>query len=324
MRKGISKNSKIALELFKQVLRIRIIEERIAHIYPGEEMRTPTHFSIGEEAVSVGICAALRKNDWVFNTHRCHAGYLAKGGDLRKMMAELFGRSTGACKGKSGSAHLSSPQHKMYAAPILGAMIPVAVGAALSISMDNKKDITVTFLGDAACEEGVFAESINFAVLKKLPIFFVCENNFYCTHTHIRYRQPSIPIYKRIGGLGIKACKVDGMNVLGVYKTAKNIVETIRKGKGPYFMECSTYRYLEHVGPNYDFYNPYRSRTEVESWIKKCPVRQMRRLLLKNKVITEKNIALIEKQINNEIDNAIEYARRSPWPKAKDLLRDVY
>ncbi len=315
---------RIAVQLFKEMLRIRIIEERIADIYHLGEMRTPTHFSIGQEAVSAGVCQALNDGDAVFASHRCHAAYLARGGDLKGMVAELYGRITGVCGGKSGSAHLSSPKGNMYAAPILGAMIPVAVGAALSFSMNRKKNASIVFFGDAAVEEGVFSESINFSVVKKLPVFFVCENNLFCTHIHIRYRQPDIPIYKRVKGLGIETKRVDGNDALEVYRTARDTIGKIRRGQGPVFIEYVTYRWREHVGPNFDYDNPYRTKAQVESWMRRCPVKRLKNYLLEKNVITDRKIAVFEREINREIDEAIRFARRSPWPGKADLLKDVY
>ncbi|MBN1353329.1 MAG: thiamine pyrophosphate-dependent dehydrogenase E1 component subunit alpha [Candidatus Omnitrophica bacterium] len=310
--------------LLREMLRIRMIEERIAEIYPRGEIRTPAHFSIGQEAVSVGVCAALGKDDWVFNSHRCHAGYLARGGSLSSMMAELFGRSTGVCGGKSGSAHLASPKINMYSAPILGALIPVGVGVGFSFAMDGKKNIAVVFFGDAAFEEGVCAESINFAVLKKVPVLFVCENNFFSSHTHIKYRQPAIPIYKRVKSYGIEALRVDGMDVMEVYKASARLVKKIRDGSGPLFMECTTYRFLEHVGPNFDFNNPYRTEKEVRMWMRRCPIARLRRRLLKDNTVTEKELESMAEKISLEIDGSLDYARKSPWPEDEDLLKDVY
>jgi|TARA_B100002003_G_scaffold247857_1_gene280279 pyruvate dehydrogenase E1 component alpha subunit len=318
----ISENKKISL--YKAMLRIRMIEEQIAKYYPLGEMRTPTHFSIGQEAVATGICSVMKSSDLAFASHRSHAPYIARGGCLKQMTAELFGRSTGACKGKGGSAHLSSPENNMYSSPILSGMMPVAVGAAVSFSMDRKRQVAVAFFGDAAVEEGVCAESINFAVVKKLPVLFVCENNLFSTHTHIRYRQPPIPIYKRMRGLGINSNIIDGNDVLKVYASSKECIRQCRNGNGPHFLECVTYRHREHVGPDYDFNNPYRTRKEVESWMRKCPIKRLEKLLISEKLLTIKKIESFKSHISCEIEEAIQYARNSPWPHKKSLLEDVY
>lgn len=312
------------VNLYSAMLRIRIIEERIAELYPSGQMRTPTHFSIGQEAVSIGICASLKDSDIVFASHRCHAAYLGKGGDLKQMIAELYGRATGACKGRSGSAHLTSSGKNMYSAPILGEMIAVAVGAALSFFIDKNRGVAVAFFGDAAIEEGVCLESINFAVIKKLPVLFVCENNFYSTHTHIRFRQPAVPIYKRVKGLGINTRLIDGNDVLKVYTAAKDAVNCCRSGKGPIFLECITYRYREHVGPNFDFNNPYRTKEEVEQWMRKCPVKRLEKILTAKGVINNNKINFLKNKINREVDEAVRYAANSSWPSKKSLTENVY
>lgn len=318
-------DNKTMLGLFKDMLRIRLIEERIAHAYPEGKMRTPTHFSIGQEAVSVGVCACLNRKDAVFASHRCHAAYLARGGGLKEMLAELFGRANGACGGRSGSAHLACPGKNMYSAPILGAMSAVATGAALSFKLSGKVNISVSFIGDAALEEGVVTESINFALVKNLPVLFVCENNLFSTHTHIKYRQPDIPIYKRIKSLGIYACRIDGNDILQVYNTVKEAREKIIRGRGPAFIECLTYRYREHVGPNFDFNNPYRAKDEVDYWMnKRCPVKRFRGILFNNGVLTENMVNLFVKKINREVDEALEFAGNSPWPSKEDMLNNAY
>ncbi len=322
MKNTISKT--IALRLLKKMIRIRMAEERIAEIYPQGEMRTPTHFSVGQEAVSAGVCDVLKKGDAVFASHRCHAAYLAGGGDLNGMVAELFGRATGVCGGRSGSAHLSSPGHNMFSAPILGGLIPVAVGAAFSFAMDKSKNIAVAFFGDAASEEGVFAESLNFAIIKKLPVLFVCENNFYSTNIHLSQRQPDVPLYQRVKSSGIESVNIDGNDAIKVYLRAKDFASKIRLGGGPKFIECVTYRHLEHVGPNYDFDNPYRTEKEVRSWMKRCPVKRLRKHMINTGAVTESSLVSFEKKVMREIDKAIEKARNDPWPGAKDLLRDVY
>lgn len=312
------------LGLYRCMVKIRIFDEKLADIYYLEEMRTPVHFSIGQEAVAVGVCYSLKDDDVVFASHRSHAAYFAKGGSAFGMVAELYGKDTGVCKGRAGSAHLSDPEKNMFSAPIVGEMAPVAVGAALSFSMDKCGRVAVVFFGDAAIEEGVVLESINFAVLKRLPVIFVCENNFYSTHTHIRFRQPDIPIYKRVKGFGIESYKVDGNNVTKVYSLAKRLIGECRDMNGPFFLECVTYRYREHVGPNFDFYNPYRSKEEVMYWMKRCPIKRLERLLLSRQIVDLKEIDAIKEGINKEVEDAILYARDSNWPDKNTLTEDVY
>lgn len=311
------------LRFLREMLRIRRVEERIADRYPREEMRTPTHLSIGQEAVSVGVCACLEDDDAVCASHRSHAAYLARGGDLREMMAELFGRATGASRGRAGSAHLSTVERNCFSAPILGAMPPVAVGAALSFRLDRTKNVAVAFLGDAAVEEGAVMESMNFASLHRLPVLFVCENNFFSTATHIRDRQPPSPINRRMRAFGLPTAHVNGMDVVKVNELAGLFVEGARRGRGPAFMECQTYRYREHVGPNYDWENPYRTREEVQAWMRRCPIARLRRRLRRDGAFDDTAFEKMREEIDREIDEAFAFAESSPWPAASELLAGV-
>jgi len=306
------------------MLRIRLAEEKIVEVYPQQHMRTPTHLSIGQEAVAVGVCAALKRNDQVFSGHRCHAHFLAKGGNLNAFFAELCGRETGSNRGRIGSAHLTDERAGIYSSPILGAMIPVAVGAAMSFQMDKSKRVAVAFFGDAAIEEGVFAESLNFAVVKKLPVLFVCENNLYSTNSPLKVRQPASPIYKRVSTLELKTIQIDGNDVQAVYQTALRLSAQCRSGKGPAFMECLTYRIREHVGPLMDYDKGYRTQAEVESWMKRCPVRRFAAKLLKEKIMTQKEIDLITEKSTAQANEAYQQALNSPWPAVSTLLDFVY
>lgn len=312
------------IELLKMMLRIRLAEEKIVEVYPEQKMRTPVHLSIGEEAVSAGVCSLLKKEDLIFCSHRCHAGFLAKGGGLLEFFSEIYGKETGSNKGRGGSAHLGSNDIGVYAGSILAGMSPVAVGAAFSFMSQDNDNIAVSFLGDAATEEGVFAESLNFAIVKNIPVIFVCENNLFSTHTHIKYRQPDIPIYKRVEGLGIKSVQVDGNNVLDVVEAAKAAVEYTRKRKGPYFIESLTYRWFQHVGPDQDFDNPYRTKEEVQGWMDKCPIKRLKQSLIEENILNEKEINRIEENIKEEVNQAHNEAVSAPWPENKDLLKNVY
>ncbi|MFH1645646.1 MAG: thiamine pyrophosphate-dependent dehydrogenase E1 component subunit alpha, partial [Candidatus Omnitrophota bacterium] len=205
-----------------------------------------------------------------------------------------------------------------------GGMIPVAVGAALSYSMNKQSRIAVVFLGDAAVEEGAFLESVNFAMLKKLPVLFVCENNLFSTHTHIKYRQPESSVYGRIKGFGLISEAIDGNDSLKVYEIAGKLISDARSGKGPAFMECFTYRHREHVGPDFDYQNPYRTKEEVESWIQKCPIKRLQEYLLKENIFSLKNVDEEKQKINKEIDAAMDFAHNSKWPSSDELLKYVY
>jgi pyruvate dehydrogenase E1 component alpha subunit len=317
-------DKKIKKKLFEDMVKIRQAEEAIVEVYSEKTMRTPTHLSIGQEAVAVGVCCALRANDQVFASHRCHAAFLAKGGNRDAFFAELCGRVNGTNQGRAGSAHLSDAKLGIFTSPILGAMIPVALGAALSFQMDKKDCVAVCFFGDAAIEEGVFAETMNFALLKKLPLLFVCENNLYSTHTHIKDRQPSSAIFKRIKTSELKTQQIDGNDVEAVYSAAKKAIKLCQKGKGPVFLECLTYRFREHVGPLYDYDKGYRSKKEVETWQKKCPVLRYKNKMIKKKVLSLQEIKILEEKL--KVDASISYkkALKSSWPDQKTLTDWVY
>ncbi len=237
-------------DLLRAARRIRTIEETLAAHYPDGKMRTPTHFSIGQEAVAVGVCSALRPDDVVTASHRCHAAYLAKGGSLDAMVAELYGKATGCCGGWGGSVHLRDTSCGFLgAAPLLGQMIPVAVGAAWAFKLAGSGRVAVTFFGDGAVEEGVWYESLNFAAVHRLPVLFVCENNGLSTHTPLAVRQP-------MGGIGLDIAESAMSHTRGtawqleaIAHEARFLVGALRRGEGPAYMECQTMRYREHVGP---------------------------------------------------------------------------
>ena len=273
-----------------------MVEEAIAAEYPKQEMRCPTHLCIGQEAIAVGVCANLQREDIVFSTHRSHGHYLAKGGNLPAMIAELYGKTTGCSRGIGGSQHLIDLSVNFWgSAPIVASTIPVAVGAALSVALKHEKRIVVSFFGDAAIEEGVFAESINFAALKKLPILFICENNMYSTNTPLRERQPDRPIYKIPQAMGIDSYYEDGNDIGKVYRLSKKVIAHIRQGKGPQFIEFATWRTREHVGPNMDP-PAFRPKKELDFWKNRDPIGQFVR----------------KKEISDEIQRAFLFAKQSP------------
>lgn len=282
-----------------------MVEERIAEEYPKQEMRCPVHLCIGQEAIPVGVCANLTKNDIVFSGHRSHGHYLAHGGDLKLMIAEIYGKETGCSGGRGGSQHLIDLSvNFLGSVPIVAETISIAVGSALASKMKKDRRLTVAFFGEAAVEEGVTHESINFAVLKKLPVLFVCENNFYSTYSPLTVRQPKRDIYKLIEGHGLPAFQEDGNDVLKVYKLAKKSVDYVKSGKGPVFLEFITYRHREHVGPNFDPPG-FRKEGELKKWIKKDPL----------KMIKKAQIGPMREKIRKEIDEAFEFAKNSPYPK---------
>ena len=307
-------------KFYRSLYRIRRVEEEIAKAYPSDKIKSPVHLSIGQEAVSVGVCEALKADDVVFGTYRSHAYYLAKGGDLKRMIAELYGKVTGCAKGKGGSMHLVDIKNGvMGASAVVGTTIANAIGYAYALKYLKKSSIVVSFFGDGAIDEGVSHESLNFAVLKKLPIIFICENNFYAIHTHIRQRHGNTNIFERARSYGMPAEKIDSNDVLKIYNRVNRVVQLLRRGVGgPFFFECITYRWKEHVGPNDDFHLGYRNKKEREPWVKNDQVKIIAKL------ITQEKRRKIETEVEREIKEAFEYAEKSPFPKARDLYTDVF
>ena len=318
--------SEFEQRLLREMIRIRTIEQTIADLYPEGEMRTPTHFSIGQEAVAVGVCAALRRDDVVYSGHRCHAHYLAKGGDLAGMVAELYGRETGCARGRGGSVHLNDPDAGFIAASaILGQTMATAVGSALAFRMDGLDRVAVTFFGDGTVEEGIFHESLNFAVVKRLPVLFACENNGYSTHTRLGVRQPAnVSIHARAASYGMPSACVDGNDVFAVSSAAREAVERARRGEGPSFLECITYRWREHVGPLWDYDKGYRTKAEVDEWIARCPVKRATERLVAEGTCSADDVARMERDCQEEVDRAVAAAKAAPFPAVQDLTVGTY
>jgi TPP-dependent pyruvate/acetoin dehydrogenase alpha subunit len=302
------------------VYRIRRVEEEIARIYPTDKIKSPVHLSIGQEAASVGVCEALRPEDVVFGTYRGHALYLAKGGDLRKMLAELYGKAAGCAKGKGGSMHLIDVAAGMMGtSAVVGTTIPHAVGYAYAMRLRRSHVITAAFFGDGAVDEGVFHESINFAALKKLPMLFICENNFYSIHSRQLDRQPLANIVERARANGVPAERVEDGDVLKIHAKVKSAVDEIRRtGAGPWFFECMVYRWKEHVGPHDDFNKGYRTREEAETWFQSDPVRRLGALLAPHAR------ARIEADVDAEVQDALAFAEASPFPDEPELYTDMF
>ncbi|MBN2121171.1 MAG: thiamine pyrophosphate-dependent dehydrogenase E1 component subunit alpha [Candidatus Omnitrophica bacterium] len=320
--KGIS--PKQLVSMYEMMLKIRLVEDYIGRMVARREVKTPCHLYLGQEAVAVGVCAHLKKDDFVFSTHRSHGHYLAKGGDLKSLMAEIFGKATGCCRGRGGSMHIAQPSLGLPgSSAIVGGTIPLAVGAGLGISLKSRPNVAVAFFGDGATNEGIFYESLNFARLKNLPVIFICENNFYSTHMHISKIQAVSQLYK-IGELfDIPSFQVNGYNIIEVYTLAKKTIETAKKGKGPVFVEAFTYRWRGHVGPNWDLDTNIRAKEEVYWWVKNCTIKRLERLLLGEKILNSKKRKDIFRKLHAEIRQAIKFAKESPYPDKKEL-KDVY
>ena len=297
---------KNTLSLEQQFVRIRMIEEAIADRYNQQKMRCPVHLSIGQEAVAVGVCAQLELNDYVVSGHRAHAHYLAKGGDLKRMIAEIYGKKTGCCQGRGGSMHLVDLSVGFLGStPIVGGSIPVGVGAAFGSRLKGEKRVVTIFFGEGATEEGVFAECLNFAALKNLPILFVCENNLYSVYSPLEVRQPkerSIPLLAEAHGIFALQGKGNSLNEVAIL--TQKALEHIRSGRGPALLELSTYRFREHCGPAID---PYQPPKELQLWQDEDPF---------------STIVAPWEEIKQEIDEAFAFAEISPWPDLEE--QEIY
>jgi len=301
-------------KLFESMLRIRLVEESIANKYSEQKMRCPTHLSIGQEAIAVGVCANLTSQDQVLSTHRAHAHYLAKGGCLNSMMAEIYGKASGCSKGMGGSMHLiDTSVGFMGSTAIVANTIPVAVGLALEKKLTRKKSIACVFFGDGATEEGAFYESVNFAIIHSLPILFICENNLYSVYSGLEVRQPvDRKIYKMVRAMGISAQHGNGNDVEEVARKVKHAKTMILKSGGPQFLEFDTYRWREHCGPNFDNNIGYREESEFLKWKKKDPLKNF---------YSENSQKYIDRKIDTisqEIDDAHQFADDSKFPTLQD------
>ena len=315
-----------SLELFFSMLRIRMVEEKIAELYSEQEMRCPVHLSIGQEAIAVGVCEHLYREDIVMSAHRAHAHYLAKGGDLKSMIAELYGKATGCAMGKGGSMHLVDLNSGFFAAvPIVGSTIPIAVGVAWAFKLKKSSNIVAVFLGDGATEEGVFFESLDFASLKNIPILFVCENNFYSVYSQLDVRQaPGRNLSALAESHGIKSFTGDGNNVDQVSELTKEAIEHIKSNHSPAFVELDTFRWLEHCGPNDDDDLGYRKKGELEQWLKKDPINSYKSKMIKSHQLNEKEILESMEAISAEINEAFKFAKESPFPDQSILNKHIY
>jgi TPP-dependent pyruvate/acetoin dehydrogenase alpha subunit len=306
-------------KLYKSLYRIRRVEEEVARVYPTDAIKSPVHLSIGQEAVSVGVCEALLPQDLVFGTYRGHALYLAKGGDMKEMVAELYGRATGCTRGKGGSMHLISPEAGMLgASAVVGTTIANAVGYAYALHHQGKEALVASFFGDGATEEGVFAESLNFAALKRLPVLFVCENNQYAIHTHQRLRQGTRQVCDVARACGIPAERIEHNDLLYLYERVRAVAPQVRSGAGPHFFEVMTYRWREHVGPNCDYQLGYRSEEEAAPWIQSDQVARLADL------VAAPHRQRIRDEVEAEVAAAFAFAAASPEPEPAELFTDVF
>ena len=318
-------NSKDCFKLYSEMLFIRHVEEMIVKKYHEQKMRCPVHLSIGQEAAAVGVCHALLKKDRIFSNHRSHGHYLAKKGDLKRMLAEIYGKYAGCCGGRGGSMHLFDKSQNITASvPLVSSSIALAVGSALSSKIDNSKEVTVSFLGDGSVEEGIFHESLNFASINKLPIIFVCENNLYSVYTPINERQPVRPFNKLGEAHAVKSYICDGNDVLKIYEITKKLVKNCRLNKGPFFLTLNTYRHREHCGPNYDNTIGYRTEKEFKLWKKKDPIKNFKKKLINNYHFNEKQFDQLSIKLNKSINKAFNFAEKSKLPTPELIDKYIY
>lgn len=312
-----------SIEMYQKMVRIRVFEEKAVELFLQGRLPGLIHSSIGQEAVSVGACSALRDDDYIISTHRGHGDIIAKGARIDRMMAELFGKQTGYCKGKGGSMHIADLDLGILGATgIVGAGLPIANGAALACQLKGTDQVCLCFFGDGATNTGSFHEALNLAAIWKLPVIFVCQNNLYAESTPQTNHQMIKDISSRAESYGISGTTVDGNDVLAIYESVSQAVERARERGEPTLIECKTYRFLGHyVGdPGTD----YRSKEEVEQWKKMDPLVILRKRLLASGIATEQNLRQIENGIQREIEAAVIFAQSSQDPQPEEALDDIY
>lgn len=314
---------KTMLELYKEMLYIRLVSEALRAAALRLELKCPVHFSFGQEATAAGVGLNLLKQDAIVTTHRSHAPYLAKGGSLNEMIAEIYNKSGGCVGGIGGSMHLSSPENNIFSSAIVSGAISIATGLALSFQIKRKKNVSVAFFGDGAAEEGALSESLNFASLKKLPVIFFCENNMYAVDSSIKETKAVCEIFRVASAYNVPRVKIDGNNVIEVYKEMGKAVVRARTGKGPTFIEAGTYRWLEHVGPNFDHLSGQRPEKEVKKWISRCPLKLYEEHLLKKYMLEQKTIIKMKVRLNRKIKDAWKYMEKSPYPILRHISKTV-
>jgi len=318
---GLTK--KKLLYLYQTMLTIRYFENKITDLYTKGLMPGLAHLYIGEEAIAVGVCTNLTKRDFAVSTHRGHGHLIAQRADLKRMMAEVLGKENGYCKGKGGSMHIMDTSKGILGANgIVGAGIPIATGSAYSAKVRGTDQVTISFFGDAASNQGTFHESINMAASWKLPVVYICENNLYGISVDIRKVSNTENLAVRALAYNIPGITVNGNDVLEVYRVTKEAMEKARKGEGPSLIECKTYRWKgHHVG---DPGRIYRLEKETEEWKKRCPIKTFYQRLVKEKIFSKEELNLEEKNIKGIIKEAVDYAIQSPYPKEQDAYEDLF
>jgi len=310
------------LDMYYRMFLIRRFEEKVVELYRAGEIPGIAHGYVGQEAVAVGVCSALRRDDYILSTHRGHGHSLAKGIEAKYLMAELMGKKTGVCKGIGGSMHSTEPDvGVIFSSAIVGGNIPIAVGVALAMKMRRRDNVVVSFFGDGATNTGAFHEALNLASIWKLPVVFVCENNYYAISMHVSRSVAAREIVDRAIAYGMPGKVVDGNDVIAVYEVALEAVERARGGGGPTFIEARTYRWLDH---GMYYLGPYRPKEEVEVWKQKCPIRRLKERLLSEGIATEEELKVVEARVEREIEEAVEFARGSEEPDLEFVKQFVY
>jgi TPP-dependent pyruvate/acetoin dehydrogenase alpha subunit len=320
--------SKALEQMYRSMVRIRLCEEGFVEPIVSGEIRCPVHLSSGQEASAVGVGHALQKQDLVFGTHRSHGHYLAKGGDLRRMVAEIFCRETGCARGRGGSMHVVDAEMGMVgAAPIVAGTVPLAVGAALGIVIRREKAMAVAFFGDGAMGEGTVWESMNLSAVLRLPMLFVCENNLYSTHMPIAECRRRHTTADSGESLGVPGVSVDGNDVLAVYEAAVRARSRAVRGGGPSFIEVRTYRLRGHVGPDDNIQGTHtdiRPAAELARWRSKDPIPRFERYLLREGGFNRARLNQVRSEIEAEIADAFSFARNSPFPPSEEFEKHVF
>lgn len=305
--------------LYAFMLRLRRCEQALMKEYhPADEMRCPIHFCIGQEAAPAALSVLLELDDFLFSHHRSHGYFLAKNAPMKALFAELYGRATGANGGKAGSQDISSPAQRVFSGAILTGAVAIAVGAGLGIQMQGRPQVAVAGFGEAATEEGIFWEAVNFAVLRRLPVIFVCENNRYSMYSPQLKRQPADDISRRVAAFGMSTQTLFGNDVVAVHQVLREAIADARSGKGPCFIESYTYRWNGHVGPEDDDYLGYRPEAERAFWHAHCPVALLERRMVEAGMLNDHERVRLEGEIDGEIADAFHFAKTSPFPEQAD------
>jgi acetoin:2,6-dichlorophenolindophenol oxidoreductase subunit alpha len=318
-------NKEILIDILSRMLKIRLFEERVAKIAENNEIQDPVHLYVGQEAIAASVCVNLSIHDFVYSTHRSHGHYLAKGGDINKLMAEIYCRETGCSRGRGGSMHVIDREVGfMLSSPIVGGSVPIAVGSALAAKMKGEGQVSVAFFGDGATDEGVFYESLNFAIVYNLPMIFVCENNGFSTHLPDFLRQSNTNIAERIQGFKINAQKVDGNNPYEIFNAAKEMIMKARNNGGPSLLECTTYRWLSHVGFWQDLDIGYRKKKDVEHWMNKCPIEFLLKDLIASGLLNENEYKKTKEEILAQVEESVSFAKNSPFPSPSSIEQGLF